>query len=82
MDGVFDYCQNFEIAEWFLKSRTRRVDGYCFRRVDTLQHQHNLESIKLRIYSDGRILVCVRRLGPVFRAGEENVEIRVCVSPR
>ena len=35
LDGVFDYCQNFEIAEWFLKSRTRLVDGYCFRRVDT-----------------------------------------------
>ena len=47
LDGVFDYCQNFNNSGWFLKSRTRLVDGYCFRRVDTWQHQQKLESNRL-----------------------------------
>ena len=41
-----------------------------------------LESIKVCIYSDGRIVgvcVCVCRLVPVFRAGAKNLEIRVSV---
>ena len=48
--------------------------------------KRNCESIKLRIYSDGRIVgvcVCVRvrvcRFARVLMAETENAEIRVCV---
>ena len=55
---------NFEVklnrSVVLLSSRTHCLDGYCIRRVDKQHYQQKRESMKLCIYSDGRIVsVCV-----------------------
>ena len=58
LDGVFDYCQDFNNSGWFQKSRTRLVDGYCFRRVDTNinKNSNRLSSVFI---ATGEFSVCV-----------------------
>ena len=58
LDGVFNYCQDFNNSGWFQKSRTRLVDGYCFRRVDTNinKNSNRLSSVFI---ATGELSVCV-----------------------